>query len=120
MRCVSTWYHGTWRTRGDELPALPARPSRVWTAEQPRGFLAHVADDRWAPMWRLLATTAMHWCTRPAALSGNVDDRRRRVAEGRHATPRHAHVSVTLQLHVAVLPAHDQAAADAFAAVIDG
>jgi integrase len=44
---------------GLELPKLPAQQSRAWTAEQLRAFLAHVADDRWAPMWRLLATTGM-------------------------------------------------------------
>ena len=32
----------------------------------------------------------------------------------------HAHVSITLQLYSLVLPAHDKAAADAFAAVLDG
>jgi hypothetical protein len=31
----------------------------------------------------------------------------------------HSHVSVTLQLYAHVLPAHDQAAADAFAAALD-
>lgn len=32
----------------------------------------------------------------------------------------HAHVSITLQLYARVLPAHDQAAADAVGAAIDG
>lgn len=42
-----------------ELPAIPAQRARAWTSEQISTFLDHVADDRWAPMWRLLATTGM-------------------------------------------------------------
>jgi integrase len=45
--------------RGAELPALPQRKSRAWTAEQIGRFLAHVESDRWAPLWRLIATTGM-------------------------------------------------------------
>ncbi len=42
-----------------ELPSLPAQRARIWTVEQITAFLDHVAADRWAPMWRLLATTGM-------------------------------------------------------------
>jgi integrase len=42
-----------------ELPRVPSRKPQVWTSAQLRAFLGHVADDRWAPMWRLLAMTGM-------------------------------------------------------------
>jgi integrase len=35
------------------------RDSRIWTAEQLRCFLAHVADHEWRPLWRLAASTGM-------------------------------------------------------------
>jgi len=41
------------------LPKATRPAPRAWTADQLRTFLAHVADDRWAAMWRLLATTGM-------------------------------------------------------------
>ncbi len=215
---------------GVELPSLPARQSRAWSAEQLRVFLAHVSDDRWAPMWRVLATTGMRrgevlglrWGDvdlaravvtitnqrtiaggavvegEPKSSSGrrsiSIDAatvtalrswRRTQAAErlqmgagwhpgdyvftwptgeplwpqsvtawfrdharalelpnigvhglrhsaatwmiGSGVSPKvvtqrlgHAHVSITLQLYAHVLPAHDQAAADAFAAALDG
>lgn len=214
---------------GVELPALPARQTRAWSAEQLREFLHHVADDRWAPMWRVLATTGMRrgevlglrWgdvdlersvvtITNQRTIAGGVVVegepkstagrrtisidaatvatlrawRRTQAAERlqmgagwhpgdyvftwptgepvwpqsvtswfrehaaelglpsigvhglRHSaatwmiasgvSPKvvtqrlgHAHVSITLQLYAHVLPAHDQAAADAFAAALD-
>jgi integrase len=213
---------------GLKLPKLPVQQSRAWTAEQLRAFLAHVAADRWATMWRLLATTGMRrgealglrWAdvdlergvltiTNQRTIAGGVvvegepkssagrrsvsvdagtlaalkSWRRSQAAERlqmgagwradyvftwpdgsalwpqtvtsqfkahaetlgfpaigvhglRHSaatwmiasgtSPKvvsqrlgHAHVSVTLQLYAHVLPAHDQAAADAFAAALD-
>ncbi len=35
------------------------RPMQVWTRDELRAFLDHVADDRLYPMWRTFATTAM-------------------------------------------------------------
>jgi integrase len=35
------------------------RSSLVWTGAQLRAFLAHVADHRWRPLWRLAASTGM-------------------------------------------------------------
>jgi integrase len=211
-----------------ELPTLAAQRARVWNVDQITAFLTHVAADRWAPMWRLLATTGMRrgealglrWrevdleggtvtITNQRTIAGGViiegepktsagrrtisldqgtlaalKSWRARQAEDRllmgagwtgdyvftwptgeplwpqtvtrwfheHAealglpqigvhglrhsaatwmiasgeSPKvvthrlgHAHVSITLQLYAHVLPAHDRAAADAFAAVLD-
>lgn len=40
-------------------PAIPPTRVESWTPHELRRFLAHVADDRLAGMWRLAATTGM-------------------------------------------------------------
>jgi integrase len=50
------------RNPADGAHSLPRRrgvPMRTWSAEQVRAFLAFVADDRLAALWRLAATTGM-------------------------------------------------------------
>jgi integrase len=40
-------------------PAQAAPQPKAWTSEQVGRFLDVAADDRWAPLWRLAATTGM-------------------------------------------------------------
>ncbi len=40
-------------------PSLPRSRAQAWTASELRRFLAHVADDRLAALWRLAATSGM-------------------------------------------------------------
>jgi integrase len=42
-----------------QLPKVPKQKPRAWSTEEVRRFLNHVRSDRWAPLWRLLATTGM-------------------------------------------------------------
>jgi integrase len=44
---------------GIGLPSVPLPPPRAWTAVELNRFLSGVSGDRWAPLWRLLATTGM-------------------------------------------------------------
>jgi integrase len=44
---------------GTVLPARATPTVPTWTAAELRRFLEHVAGDRWAPMWRLIATTGI-------------------------------------------------------------
>ena len=41
------------------LPRDRRAPMRTWSTEQVRAFLAHIADDRLAALWRVAATTGM-------------------------------------------------------------
>jgi integrase len=43
----------------DNLPDVPKRRNRAWTAEQLQRFLAHVDDDRLGALWRLMVVTGM-------------------------------------------------------------
>lgn len=214
----------------ENLPAVPKRRNRAWSAEQLQRFLAHVDCDRLAALWRLMVVTGMRrgealglrWSdvdleaktvtvTNQRAIAGGrvveggpktdagarttsldartvsalrtwkrdqneerllmgagwapgdyvfthptgeplwpqtVTARFRKIAEAlgfptigvhglRHSaatwmlakgiSPKvvaqrlgHSHVSTTMQIYSHVLPAHDQAAADAFAQALDG
>ncbi len=42
---------------GAMLPALERRQPRAWSPEQTAQFLAHVSNDRLAPLWRFLVAT---------------------------------------------------------------
>lgn len=42
-----------------QLPKVPKQKPRAWSTDEVRRFLNHVRSDRWAPLWRLLATTGM-------------------------------------------------------------
>ena len=54
-----------WRLVGfnaadDATPPAQSKPDpRAWTAEQVGEFLRVASEDRWAPLWRLAATTGM-------------------------------------------------------------
>ena len=42
-----------------QLPKLSRSKPRAWTTAEIRTVLEHVQEDRWAPLWRLLATTGV-------------------------------------------------------------